>query len=222
MGTSFSDGNVYILRDIRDGGTSFVYVCPSQLLPYHGSGSHNPQVRLHRDVIDVPYWTGFDASYLGDELWFEPLGVLSADSSETLAPVATLHHIFANEEDEPRAINIRYWSFRQRSEGDLMPFQRLSPTHSINVRGMLKQSMARPWHSCVYSGAHILMLAQFRGSTSLRLVRYNPKVPSSSVHLFQLPPEIDIGTISSVLLDCHAGVVFVMVNSSVIFSIPYA
>jgi len=217
MGTSLLDGNVYIVQDLRDHGRSVVYICPSNLLPYHGPGSHNSKIRLHRDEIDTPHWTGFDASYLGLEVWFEPLGVLSADPSQTLAPLTTMHHIIANEEDEPRAINVRYWSFRPRSD-DLLPFQRLSPTHSINVRGMLKRS----WHSPVYSGIHILLLVQFRGSTSLRLVRYNPKIPSSSVHLLELPPDIDAESISSVLLDCHAGSVFVMVDSSVIFSIPYA
>jgi len=225
MGTSFSDGNVYIVQDMRDGGSSIVHICPSSLLPYHGPGSHDSHIRLHRDEIDIPYWTGFDASYLGLEVWFEPLGFLSADPSQTSTPLATMHHIIANEEDEPRAINVRYWSFRPRSDesdDELLPFQRLSPTHSINVRGMLKQSPAHSWHSLVYSGIHILLLVQYRGSTSLRLVRYNPKTASSSVHLLELPPDIDAESISSVLIDCHTGSVFVMVNSSVIFSIPYA
>lgn len=225
MGTSVSNGNVYILRDMRDGGSSVVYICPSELLPYHGPVSDISQLKLHHDDIDMPYWTGFDASYQGLEVWFEPLGILSADPSATSTPLATLHHIFANEEEEPRSISVRYWSFRPRSDdsdGNLLPSERLSPTHSINVRGMLKQSTARPWHSHAYSGSHIIMLVQFRGSTSLCLVRHNPKIPSSSVHLLELPLHIDVEDISSVLLDCHTGCVFVMVNSSVISSIPYA
>jgi len=224
MGASLLDGNVYIVRDVRNGTAPEVFICSSELLPYDGINLQGAQYTLHRDEIQSTLGDGFDASFLGLEVWFESIGVLSADPSQGHAPIATLHHILVDEEANPRTVNIRFWSFNPRADsvGEMYGFQRLSPIDSINIRGMLKRSTSHPWHSSVYSGSHLLLLVQSRGMTSLQLVRYASSASSASVHLLDLPPDIDVESITSICLDDHSGTVYLMVDSSVLFSLPYA
>lgn len=218
MGSASLDGNLYIVRDHRD--TSYVHLCPNELLPYSDDQPHSYRHFLHCDDVDPVVWTGIDASFSGLEVWFEPLGVITAGPAEGI-PVVTLHHIFTDDDTIPRAINVRFWSSRHKATSK-NETSNLHPAHTTNIRGMLKFPGGRSSRLCVSTGLHVILVVEAIGGLSLQLIRYNPMSSSSTVHLLDVPDFIDLDDVSSMALDDRFGVVFFATLGGVIYSVPFA
>jgi hypothetical protein len=221
MGASYFGGNLYIVRDQRN--VSYVHRCPRDLLPYSDDHPDVHQAFLGCEDDTPRVWKGADVSFstreVWNEVWYEPLGVLCTDPARG-APVVTLHHIFSDDDYDPRAINIRFWSAEQPkpSEADA---SHLSPAHSFNLGGSVRRSTLGS-NLYAYSGSQLLLVVELNGILALRLVRYHPITSSSSVHLFELPRDIDLEEIQDISLDDHRGIIFLINTSGLVTILPYA
>jgi hypothetical protein len=163
-----------------------------------------------------------DATFSGLPTWFEALGVIATQPIRGAA-VVTLHHINVDEEMRSRAINIRYWSYRDKTNGDVAPSRRLAPAHTLNVNGMLATSTSlspRPY-LVAYSDLAALLVVEYQRSRSIRLIQYNPWTRSSTIHLLDTPPGLDLNTVSGVALDDHRGSVTLIDETGVLYSASY-
>lgn len=222
MGTSYFGGDLYIVRDHRN--VSYVHRCPRDILPYSDDHPdvHNAFLSCEDDTPRV--WKGADVSFstreAWNEVWYEPLGVLCTDPDRG-APVVTLHHIFSDDDAEPSAINIRFWSAEHPNPSENLDLH-LSPAHSFNLGGSIRRSTVGGSNLYAYSGSQLLLVVELNGVPALRLVRYNPITSSSSLHLLELPPNIDLEDIQEISLDDHRGTVFLIIASGLVTILPYA
>lgn len=223
---AYLDTNLYIVKD-RSANSSNVYYCPSSLLPYqdfHDKLLHVADT-LQWDDHGIRWWDGLDASLSGLGTWFEALGVMTAAPAGRGAALVTIHHINVDHESEARAINLRYWSYREKkADGDVTPSRRLTPVYTLNLWGMLATggSLSRHRHLIAYSGLSVLLVDQYFHRRSVRLVRYRPCAASSSIHLLDLPSELSLNTISTIALDDHRGTITLLDQSGDLYSIFYA
>ncbi|KAF8893882.1 hypothetical protein BD779DRAFT_1503933 [Infundibulicybe gibba] len=219
IGSVSLGGDLYIVRDHRE--TSYVHFCPNRLLPYESISKPN-NYRFFLNCDDVPplIWHGIDASFFGCDIWFEPLGILNPDPMAKI-PVVTLHHIFVDDEQTPRVVNIRFWTSRPKDPEYGSPSY-LAPAHAINVHGMLRSPSRGSSRLYTSSGYHVLLMIENRGVLSLQLVRYKPTVPSSSIHSLEIPPSIELDSITGLSVDDHLGVIYLMDSSRLLLRIPYA
>lgn len=160
-----------------------------------------------------------DANYVGLETWLEALGALSHTPFRGAA-LTTLHYINVDEEPLPSAINIRFWSFKDR---DTPLSQRLHPSHSLNLRGMIATTsrLSRPPYLVANSDVSVLILVSYDDGLGLLLVRYDPSAFFSAICHLDVPSPSDLASISSVALDDHRGVVM-FIEDDVLYSVSYA
>lgn len=237
---AYLDGALYIVKD-RSSISSNVHMCPSHLLPYTDPDCVETHVTgaLKWDDHGVRFWDGgvfcsflrrillddrvliVDATYSGLETWFEALGVVTAPPIRGAA-LATIHHINIDDEPNPRAINIRFWSYTESTDGHVAPSRRLSPAHTLNVLGMLATVSSPHHHLIAYSDISALLIVQYGGSRSLRLIRYEPSTICSTIHRLESPPSLDLTTVSNVALDGHRGAVILIDRDGVLYYVSYA
>ncbi|KAJ6576863.1 hypothetical protein B0H10DRAFT_2101872 [Mycena sp. CBHHK59/15] len=219
---AFLDHALYIVKD-RSEMSSNVHMCPENLLPY--SDTHDGDIHmadtLHWADHGARFWDGVDATFTGFETWFEALGAVTARPVRGVA-LATLHHINVNEELSPRAINIRFWSFTEGTDGDVTPSRRLAPAHTLNIRGELATSVSLQRYLIAYSGVNVLLVVNYRGKRSLRLVQYGPSSSSSTIHLLEMPSSIDLTAVTGIALDDHRGSVVLIAQDGALYSVAYA
>ncbi|KAJ7874803.1 hypothetical protein B0H14DRAFT_2717640 [Mycena olivaceomarginata] len=192
---AFLDGSLYVVNH-RSDFSSNVYNCPSHFLPYNDSEGEEPCITdtLKWDDGGIRFWSAVDANYVGLETWLEALGALSHTPFRGAA-LTTLHYINVDEEPLPSAINIRFWSFKDRM---IATTSRLS----------------RPPYLVANSDVSVLILVSYDDGLGLLLVRYDPSAFSSAI-CHPRP------SISSVALDDHRGVVM-FIEDDVLYSVSYA
>ncbi|KAJ7729542.1 hypothetical protein DFH07DRAFT_183543 [Mycena maculata] len=208
MGT-YIDHALYIVRD-RSKTSSNVHICPAHLLPYFDSEEKETHVAdpLHWDDHGIRFWGHMDSTFSGLETWFEALGAVATPPVRGAA-LCTIHHINIDDEPLPTAINIRLWTYRERTNGGISPSRRLYPVYRLNLAGWLSYvvSTSRHYHLIDCSDVSILLMVEFHGRRSLRLVRYDPSKDCSSIHQLASPPSLDLTTVTGIALDDHRATV---------------
>ncbi|KAF7362146.1 hypothetical protein MVEN_00560600 [Mycena venus] len=218
---AFLDDSLYIVNH-RNDTSSNVFTCPSYLLPYNDSEEPETHITETLDWDDrgIRFWGAIDASYAGLEAWFETLDAVTATPVRGAA-LTTLHYINVDEEAVPRALNIRFWSFK---DSDTPLSRRLYPAYSLNVRGMIATvtNSSRPRYLMANSDISILLLASYDDTLGLLLVQYDPSAFSSTVRQLEIPSPPDLNTISSIAVDDHRGTVMLIDEDGVLYSVSYA
>ncbi|KAF8170335.1 hypothetical protein K438DRAFT_1854472 [Mycena galopus ATCC 62051] len=216
---AFLDDSLYIVKH-RDDTSSNVYNCPSYLLPYNDpEGETHVTETLDWDDHGVRFWSA-ELAYIGLETWFEAVGAVTATPTRGPA-LTTIHYINVDNEVLPRALNMRFWSFK---DGDTPLSRRLYPTYSLNVGGMIvsvQTGSSRPRYLIANSDVSVLVLVSYDHNLGLVLVQYDPSTLSSSICQLEIPPPFDLTSVSSIALDDHRGAVILVDENGDLYEISY-
>ncbi|KAJ6495669.1 hypothetical protein C8R47DRAFT_1265109 [Mycena vitilis] len=229
---SFLDHSLYVVKH-RSHASSNVYICPSSLLPYEDSteGEIHLREKLQWDDHGIRSWGALDATYSGQEIWFEVVDALTARPVRGGSALTTIHYLNVDEEPIPRTINIRFWSFAETEDcdHDIPVSRRLFPAHSMMITSVnivaSAFSLGRPRNLIDNSDVSVLLLVSDDDnpdSLCLILVQFDPSTFSSTSHRLEMPVDLDLTIIADIALDDHRGKVMLLDTNGFLHIASYA
>ncbi|KAF8161332.1 hypothetical protein B0H34DRAFT_700475 [Crassisporium funariophilum] len=219
-GTSTLNGDVFILVEHKN--ESYVYHCPRKYLPTDDNRScpTSSSLRCMEDRA-ATIWSQGDADRLETE------GALSADPYYGVPGVSLHRFVFLEDGTnhvEMSTMQIRFWTGPTVGNDGRPVRPHLKATHHVNLTGTLQDSLDSSWQLMLlpHSGRKVLLVLNVQGRVYLHLISFDRETCSSTVHLLNIPPFIDISFIYGLSLDDHRGVVSLLDSNGWLYAIPYA